>query len=341
MLILWASARTANAQCLENLRRARTVYDEGRLHEIYDVLKNCLKGNDLNKEEKTEAYRLIILSYIFQDQPDLADQAMLDLLKANPLFETDNDTDPNELINLYRTFRTDPIYRIGLKGGGNYSLVNVINTYGTSPSGESNGVFNSSFSIGGALFIERDFFLNKIALRAEVSYSIYKTNFVGDYFKYEINSETTFIHRDDIETQNWIGFNFLGRYEFLKNSKIRPYAIVGPSFQSLLSSFSANNTNNDESESASGTPLDFKDTDIREKINLSAIVGAGVLIPLGTFSIIAEANYQYGFLDITNKHNASELTWKYGAGMSDISISTINFNIGVMFNKYSPKKLTN
>ena len=75
----------AQTACTQTLRRARTVYDEGRVQEMESLLEGCIK-NGFTDEERTEAYRLLILSYLYLDEPDKADNAMLALLRDNPEF---------------------------------------------------------------------------------------------------------------------------------------------------------------------------------------------------------------------------------------------------------------
>ena len=329
--------------CIEILRTARAVYDEGRLHELPTLLESCLKKG-FNNEEKTEAYRLLILSYIYQDQPALADQAMLSLLRTNPLYNIDPDTDPNELINLYKTFRTGPIYRIGLKFSGNYSLVNILKTYSTSNGRTANGDYKSNISVGGSVFIEKDFIQKRLALRAEASFSLYKMTYLGQAFAKDEAPDLFTTVYEDVEVQSWAGLGILGKYSFLRNSnigkKIHPGFILGASAQYLLSSKSSNTTDIDGGESASGADLDFLETGIREKINLSAIAGIGVAFPSGKSAFTIELTYQYGLENITDKNNSPELNFRYGRAMSDLSINTVNLAVAYMLNKYSPKKLS-
>ena len=119
----------AQSDCTQTLRQARTTFDEGRIHELEARLSGCI-SNGFNDEERTEAYRLLILSYIYLDETDKADKTMLDLLHDNPGFKISNEADPTELINLYSTFRTEPIFFWGGKVGANTTFVNVQKTYG-------------------------------------------------------------------------------------------------------------------------------------------------------------------------------------------------------------------
>lgn len=342
LLIILGNLNKANAQCIENLRRARTVYNEGRLHEIYDVLKDCLVGNDLNEEEKTEAYRLLILAYIFQDQPLLADDAMLSLLNINPRYKPIDATDPNELINLYKTFRTDPIYRWGLKGSVNYSIVNITSVVNSSNS--SNGAYTGNINVGFHGFVEKDFFNKLITFRVEPSVSLYKMTYVAAGFPNSFGINTT--TWEDVESQAWIGLNLLARYPLFKKnkkfwSKISPNIILGASAQYLMRAASANTTSIQEGESPSTAELDFVLDNNRQKINISGVAGIGFIFKMSKISLITDVTYRYGLVNITDKHTSSSLTFLHARSLNNMNLSTVNVAVGVMFNKYSPKKLIN
>src|SRR6478609_4999917 len=107
----------------QTLRLARATYEQGRLHEIPSILEGFLPK--FNRQEKVEAYKLLTLSYIYLEEPEKADDAMLKLLQTDHYYEVNLKDDPAEFIALYRTFRTDPIYRIGAKIGANASQPNV------------------------------------------------------------------------------------------------------------------------------------------------------------------------------------------------------------------------
>ena len=108
----------------QTLRLARATYEQGRLHEIPSILEGFLPK--FNKQEKVEAYKLLTLSYIYLEEPEKADDAMLKLLQTDHYFEINLKDDPAEFIALYRTFRTKPIYRIGGKIGINGTRPNVV-----------------------------------------------------------------------------------------------------------------------------------------------------------------------------------------------------------------------
>jgi len=347
LFAFFVNSNKAYSQCIETLRLARTVYDEGRLHELPGILKSCLK-NGFDPEEKTEAYRLLVLSYIYQDQPALADLAMLDLLRANPRFKIDPDTDPNELINLYKTFRTDPIFKWGVKLMGTYSIVNITKAYGVYNVNDSDGAYSGNIAFGGMLFIEKDFLNNRITLRAEPSYTSYKMTYSGTSSPSEEDPLLPSVEwPGDVEGQSWLGLNVSLRYGILKNNsigrKVKPHIILGPSVQYLLSSSSANQTDVKDGQTESGANIDFLDpvNSNRKRLNLSAIAGLGIILPLGKMSFVTDITYQYGLVNITDRNYSPELSLRYGRAMSDQTLNAINISLGFMFNQYSPKKLSN
>ena len=104
-----------NAQdCAQSLRLASSSYDQGRLHEIPELLKKCL-DNGFTSIEKVNAYKLLALSYLYLEEPEKADEAMLELLNTDHFFEPNQAVDPAEFIGLYNTFRTKPLFSIGVK----------------------------------------------------------------------------------------------------------------------------------------------------------------------------------------------------------------------------------
>src|SRR6185503_8750501 len=98
--------------------------EQGRLHELPEIVAECLrkspKEGGFTKEEKKETYRLLTLAYIYLEEPEKADQMMLELLKTDHFFEINPALDPAEFIALYKKHRTTPLFRVGAKFLVNY-----------------------------------------------------------------------------------------------------------------------------------------------------------------------------------------------------------------------------
>ena len=115
--------------CAQTLRLARATYEQGRLHEISNQLKGCFGVHEddggFNKDEKVEAYKILCLSYIYLEEPQLADEAMLNLKKTNPYYRPNPEVDPAEFVALYNSFREEPVFRLGGRLGVNFAMPNV------------------------------------------------------------------------------------------------------------------------------------------------------------------------------------------------------------------------
>src|SRR5436190_8360022 len=122
LLIGTVAAYSQTSNCTQTLRLMRSTYEQGRLHELGSQSEACLnapEGKGFTKEEKRVAYRLITLSWIYLEEPEKADESMLNLLNASHFYEINKAVDPAEFIALFNKFRHDPIFRYGLKFGGN------------------------------------------------------------------------------------------------------------------------------------------------------------------------------------------------------------------------------
>lgn len=331
-------AQLGYSQCAQILRQGRTVYDEGRIHELPSLLASCIKSGFTN-EERTEAYRLLILSYIYLDEPEKADDTMLELLKDNPEFQINPESDPAELINLYGTFRTKPIFMWGAKLDITYTFVNVLNSYATYDQNTTFGEYTPEIGIGGSLIVEKEF-KDRITGRFEASLTTHKFTYTSTFLS-TANEPNGIASPELIETQTWLGASVLGQYAILKNSSWRPYVTLGPSVYYLMTDELSAETAVDGGEQATGTSLDLIEKEMRSKLNLMVSAGIGIKKKFGTLYFIANARYSYGLFNITEKHYDNELTLKYGAALNDISTGVATLSVGILLPQFSPKKLTN
>ncbi len=114
----------AQANCERNLNEARTDYANGNLYAIAGKLDDCLK-NGFSKNEKVEAYQLLALTYININQQDKARETLIKLLKIKTDYQAVKNVDPDELVSLYNSIDTNPIYFIGVYLGANYTLATL------------------------------------------------------------------------------------------------------------------------------------------------------------------------------------------------------------------------
>ena len=323
------------------IREARGVYDDGRLHELPALLEDCINGSNFSKQEKVEAYRLLTLSYIYSDEPEKADEAMLSLLKSDPEFVLNEAVEPDEFIALYKTFRTDPIFRFGVKLGVNASRPSAISANTTNdqndPSARSH--YETQFSFRSALSVEIP--LNKsFTLNPELVFSINSFNTITP--QYQDNSSI-----DARETQAYFELPVLLQYSIINKPKFKTYISAGPvpAFMSTAETTIDRAITDEASASARGLDI----IDLRNRINLSAGLAAGVKVKIGPGFYIFEVRYNHGFTNLSKQDQAflplgndadQSLVWDTRYADSEFKLNTFTINVfGYVFNQYKPKKL--
>lgn len=320
--------------CAKVLRSARTSYEQGRIEEVPDLLRECLKSG-FNEIERVEAHRLLILSYLYYDERAAAEEAMLQFLKIEPEYEVNPVVDPPEFINLYNTFRTEPIFLVGGKAGGNLTFVNVENNFSVDNAIRSPGTYTAQ--LGFQVGLTADIPINK-------NFSIgVEANFSGQFYEYT-NSQLGFSTLTFQEEQLWAEVPLFLRYNFGKGDT-RYYVQLGGSVSYLISSeATVERTDSVNVEignrSVSGPSIDLSEQ--RESLNYSIVGGFGVRIKnvLGRGYVLADVRYSYGIPNVVNteaRYANEELQYRYLYVDNDFSLNNAFLSIGYMVPIYKPK----
>ena len=129
IVIICASTLRAQNTCADQLKVAQRSFDDGLLDDIPQILAGCMK-NGFTKEEKTNAYKLLIQTYLFSENNEKADEVMMQFLNDFPSY-TLTTNDPKEFINLFGTYRTKPIFKVEVKVGATFCMPSPVQYYGT------------------------------------------------------------------------------------------------------------------------------------------------------------------------------------------------------------------
>jgi opacity protein-like surface antigen len=324
--------------CTQKLRTARNVYEQGRLHELPVLLEGCLKSG-FSETEKIEAYRLLVLTYIYLEEPAKADAAMLSLLETNHFFEINPLVDPVEFINLHKKFRTTPIFSYGFKFGVNTNHVSVLKNYYIWGASKGKGEYKSKFGIQVGFLAEKNLTDNLI-INPEIFYNGNTFLYTNSFVSY---SDTVAQNADKVEftiKQSHLQLNILIQYK-MKDSKLHPYISIGPGIGYLISSSVAGDV-------TVGSQVTIPTTETMENykaLSYSVIASAGVKYKVGSFYMTADIRYQRGFGNIVKKENRFKPTPENqqllynGFVHNDLSISQSMVNIGLIVPFFRPKKL--
>src|SRR6187551_1194116 len=172
LVFISAQSFSQSATCAQTLRLARATYEQGRLHEIEGQLKSCLESGFTKDEKqfKVEGYKLLCLGYIYLEEPEKANEAMLKVLQTDHDFQINPAVDPAEFVGLYHTFRSKSLFSIGFIAGPNATIPNVTTNYSVSGSSDSEGKYTPKVSIEVGLVFEKHLF-GKFTAAPEITFS--------------------------------------------------------------------------------------------------------------------------------------------------------------------------
>lgn len=333
-VVLSAGSIAARAQstCAQTLRLAQSIYEQGRLHELPRLLENCLRDG-FNEEEKVNAYKLLVLTHIYLEEPEKADEMMLALLRTDTEFKVNDAVDPAEFVALYKTFRTHPIYRIGGKLGGIASTPSIASADFVDD-GTNEYTYNFGFSGMVTAEIPLGVRASKFTLNPEIAFQILSfngTNAGADPVKV---TEAT-------ETQSWVSMPVSMQYTLHEKGINNLFVSGGISADYLLSSnvkiFA--DRGDDNSTVSENT---YSVVGQRKRFNTGLILSAGYKRKLGKGFLVLEARYKMGLLPMLSKADTYEnsiLVYNYHYVDGIYKLNSLTFSVGYVLNRYNPKKL--
>lgn len=349
------------ANCTQVLRLARTIYEQGRLHELENILSGCLAGDVgkdgafATKQEKVDAYRFLCLAAIYLEEPTKADAAMTGILKTDHFFEPSN-ADPAEFKALYATFRTAPVISGMIKVGPNLTMPHILKYFPTT-STEGKGRYKPGVSFNVGVGAEKQFFpkakmglLRNSVLGAEVMLHSRSFGYQNDELFRNLPSDATASKTADKAFKyksTWWNLNLYLRYRLNPNNKWDPYVGIGPSFN-YLSKYRVDlpqtqflkSDGETISSTATGPAVDVLEQ--FNKLATAVMIMGGGKIRLGDFYLLGEIRYQFGLNNTVNPENRTNqaLTNDYGVTIHDHRQGDVMLMVGAIVPIFSPKKQT-
>ena len=354
----------------QKLLIAERDYDAGRLVNIVDNIsggfEKSLGEKGYTREEKIRALKLITKVYIFMDNESKSDEYMIKLLRADKEHDLDPKVDPAELYDLYRKFRSQPIFRIGLRVGVNKSYPNIINTFGTGNTGIVSKIYNgvgespNEASVNGGS--GTGFFINAMAERyldwgLEVGLGLEFRNSqysVDNYITYgdslQVNGIAEIAQFAVLSTmvthqQSFFRVPLLLRYNFKYDSdnSFVPYIAAGASYDYLLDAKYLEGNRTGGTEYKFDSDLSLKDLDLIAKNNFSVFACLGLKMRIKTHFLTLEAKFNKALLNYINPNNRWSnnplSTYDLAFVEDDFSLDILSFSFGYTYSIYNPQKL--
>ncbi len=348
LLLLIALSGNVSSQdgCSFILEEAQEMFNAGLIESVPEKLAGCIESG-LRAEEKIQAYKLVILSYLFDDNYEEADATMLRFLNEFPSYEPVA-TDPLEFLKLMETYDTRPVLLIGGSFGINFSFPVVHNTgrMGTHdfvnhpgsyvPGGVGINVsFRLDKRIGPGLYLSGEF----LSMSSRYEYTLENESdpgaFTGDITDFSIIGYN--------ETQNRMALPVGLSYAFAEGD-FKPFISIGVS-PCILIAATADGTRD---YSTTGTfrynPVSVVNEDIlpaRKTFSLLTYAGVGLKYKLGPGEFFLDARY---CLNLQNQVKTSgrfegKLPWDILYVSDNFTMNSLGFSVGFMLPVYNPKKI--
>ncbi len=331
----------------QTIRLAQSIYEQGRLHELPSL--PGLKDSEIikySKSNQVDAYRLLTLANIYLEEPEKADENMLKLLKTEHFYEPNEQVEPAEFIGLYKTFRTKPVFNIGVKFGANATMPLLTELQYVSVGSEGKGKYSTPLSIQFGIVFEKAIFsnsknkiLNRLTFAPEVLYAARSFGYTNAAFAGGAADFKATIK------QTWLDFNPMVQLKLNKSKTLQTYVAVGPGISYILKGSLSAPTYSWVGGSVNGAGSvngsDVDNTKSYKKIVPSVIAAAGLKFKFGAIYLLAEGRVQYGLTSPVNSssrtNNDSVLDYNYT--LPDYKPLTLMANIGFVYPYFNPIKL--
>jgi opacity protein-like surface antigen len=346
IFLLGVNYSHAQSECELTLTRATDEFNAGHLYGIPALLNDCLNKNQ-NDAWRQRAYLLLAETYLLLEDPIGAENAYLEVLRANPEFVTDPQRDPIDLVYLSKKFTATPIFAFYGNLGPNTSLVRVIHDVRAGGESETKQSYKLrvGWQIGGG--VEYNYNSN-VSVTAGFNYLFtgfqhITTNLFGP------NKDLV----EFVDRQTWASVP-LSIKVCDDEGKVRPYAYAGYSLNLLLrdrgvltvvnrdTRESTSDGETDKLSSSENETPNLNLSDHRQRVNGSFLIGGGIKYKYKLNYLFVDLRYSLGTKNLTDVENRFD---NYSDGLpypyvdDDFRMDNVAISIGYIHPLYKPRKL--
>lgn len=295
--ILLVESVNAQQGCDQALDAAQELFTQGIIEDIPQLLRPCIDSG-FNSPQRIEAYQLLTLSYIFDDNQIAAELVMLEFLNRYPQYTLRGD-EPFEFTHLFEQFKVIPAWSIGGGAGMNLSIVNVSEPYGVHNLNESAATFDPYGTGVNVSFRVHRYLAGNLEWISELQVR-------QNRFTYT-NTTFDFLRTSFTERQTIIELPLSISYTFFQTSDFRPFLRVG-----LAPAFTIRSVGTFENEYLDNSHFDQTGADVdildfRNRFHLNAIAAGGIQVNLGAGYLNFDIAYYAGaFNQVDEKTRMSE-----------------------------------
>jgi hypothetical protein len=304
----------AQDSCITNLKNAAKAQDEGDFDISIGILLPTIKNCPLDKDDRIQAYKLLMLCYLNIDKLEDADAVAAAIMRIDPNFSPDKFKDDQRLFPIFDKYKPRPVFGIGISGGINRTKIKTVRQFSVIyPNGKAPELYKEKGGFQLGAFAEHYIWKG---LWAEA----------GIYYR-SIGYEHTLLNIDSADIQyseklTYFDIPVSVKYYFDFN-RFRPYIQAGASFSFLANALSTTERK-DQKDLVNRTSL-------RNAFNIGWFGAAGIGYSVKSFMLFANMRYVY-FPGNVNKEGTryqDEINlFKYYYLDNDFRLNNLQFNIG-------------
>jgi len=331
----------SQVNCLNTLKEAKELYEAGQIDDIPEMLSGCMIAG-FTRTQRIEAYKLIIMSYLFDDNQFEAEKTMNDFLKKFPEYEM-MPNDPVEFVYLLESYKTSSLYNINLFLGPTISDQRIKEPYSVFDKNTTTSAdkYGTSYQLGFGLGrnIWKDMTLNLDFIYSVHNYSQTENN--------SINMEGSTLPVVNViskEKLKKIDFPLSLTYSFGKGNLSYFGRIGGLISYVTSSSLSLTKSYQGSTSVPPLTEENINIKDLRQKFYYAVLAGVGIQYKVPRGFLALDLRYQYGLQNMSrssHKYNTSKLWANYYYLDDDFFLDYFSINIGYHFTIYQSRKNRN
>lgn len=312
-----ASAQTDS--CSIKLKNANTGYDQGDYDGSIKLLKSALSECKLDKDEKIQANKLLIMNYLKVDNLEEADKTAATIMKIDPYYKPDKFKDDPKLTALFEKYQPTPVFRLGFSAGMNQSVIDVVETYSIVHDDEAsadlatyNNKIGFQLGLSSEYRVYKNFWLQLEGQFRQTSYEHILDSVEGTTVNYS-------------EKLSYFDIPLSVKY-YIMDKTFAPYVEAGATFSFMTNALSTSERD------------DQKDivnrTDYRNTYMTGFFGGAGVAYRMKGVSVFAAFRYTYYGDDVNKegtRYDDDVNVFKYYYIDDDFRMDNWQINLGVNY----------
>jgi len=300
IILVFTGILASNGQivedCNQKLNHADAEFQAGHFYSIPSILKECLEGSELSKEQRVRGYLILCQTYLIIDDPGAAGDSYLKLLQADPEFLPNEKDDPIDVVYLSKKYTASPVFTPHFRLGLSTSFFRSIYSLSTEPYGVANQrPLTFGFQVGSGV----DWNINdNFSLCVEVNYS------QRGYERIQTSGGNTDAG-SLVASQSWFDVPLYVKYSFILSEKIRPFGYAGVAMNYLISATNQFTYSDNKPTGAKVVAEGPAESVLnqRNQLNRSWLVGGGIRYKIGKNYVYADVRYMGGMSNLANKAN--------------------------------------